>query len=158
MVVSSRKVLKCIYTFFVSTVPPSSLQMTQDGTSVDTLTVVVGTQSVIVCTALGARPAVSIEWYHRIGTGTETQITSAAAEEITENGDTSDTVSTLSYDISREYNGGQIKCVTSGQQVAERREDTAVLNVQCELYFTRKNLQFVYTLLYFTLLFFFFVQ
>ena len=107
--------------------------MTQDGTDVDTLTVVAGTPSDIVCTSLGARPAVTIEWYHRIGTdGTETQITSGVVEEITENGDTSDTVSTLTYDISKEYNGGQLRCVTTGQQVAQSREDIAVLNIQCK--------------------------
>ncbi len=107
--------------------------MTQDTRDVDTVTVVVGTPSDIVCTALGARPEVTIEWYHRIGTdGTETQITSGVAEEITENGDTSDTVSTLTYDISKEYNGGQLRCVTTGQQVAPNREDIATLNVQCK--------------------------
>ncbi len=106
--------------------------MTQDGTSVDTLTVVAGTPSDIVCTASGARPAVGIEWYHRIGTETETQITSGVVEEIKPSGDAFETISMLSYNTTKEHNGGQLKCVTTGQQVAQSREDIAALNVQCK--------------------------
>ena len=62
-------------------------------------------------------------------------ITSGASQTNTFNPDlTFDSVSTLQYSFSKEFNGGVLKCKTSGQALAESKEDTAVLNVQCKLF------------------------
>ena len=99
------------------------------------MSVTEGEPSAIICTAVGARPAVTIDWYHKTDGGSETQITDGLNQVDSPNAgnpDTFDSVSTLQYTASIEYNGGTLRCVTTGQEVAESSEDAATLNVQCK--------------------------
>ena len=106
--------------------------MTKDGTEVTTVTVTEGEPSNIVCTSLGSIPTVDILWTQQKDEMSE-DITSGAAQTNTSNPDfTVDSVSTLQYSFSKDYNGGMLKCMTSGQERAESKEDTAVLNVLCK--------------------------
>ena len=121
-----------ISVFLPFVVRSSFLVITQNGNGVSEVTVTEAEISEIVCTAVGARPAVTIDWYHKTPSGSETKITDGVTQVDTPNGDTFDSVSTLQYTVSKDYNGGTLRCVTTGQEVAESREDTATLNVQCK--------------------------
>ena len=117
------------------TVISSSIRMTQSGAEVNTVTVTAGRPSDIVCTAIGTRPVVVIDWYHQLRGGHEYKITEAVNQVNYTNmvdNYTFDTVSTLLYNASREHNGGTLRCMTTGQEVAESRESIASLNVQCK--------------------------
>ena len=106
--------------------------MTESGTEVTTVTVTEGEPSNIVCTSLGSIPIIDIMWMQQKD-GMSDGITSGASQTNTSNPDlTFDSVSTLQYSFSKDYNGGMLKCKSSGQALAESKEDTAVLNVQCK--------------------------
>ncbi|XP_072049827.1 uncharacterized protein [Amphiura filiformis] len=105
--------------------------MTQDGSDTSNVVVTEGEPSEIVCTAIGARPAVEIRWYHKTNGGSESTITEGVGSTEEDNGDgTFDTVGTLNYTASRNYNDGQLRCQTYGQQVAASREHISALNVR----------------------------
>ena len=114
--------------------------MTQDGIGATSVTVTAGqpSDSELMCTAVGIRPGVTIDWYHQTESGSETKITEGVSQIDLHNADDPkvfdvfDIVSTLQYNTSREYNGGTLKCRTTGQDGAETREDTAVMNVRCK--------------------------
>ncbi|XP_072049829.1 uncharacterized protein [Amphiura filiformis] len=109
----------------------TELKMTQDGSDTSTVVVTEDETSEIVCTAIGARPAVEIRWYHVTNGGSESRITAGVGSTEVDNGDgTFDTVGTLNYTASRNYNDGQLRCQTHGQQVAEFREHISTLNVR----------------------------
>ena len=99
------------------------------------MTVQDGVPSEIVCTAVGSRPEVDILWYQGTGADANQPITEGITKDVTSNPDDdarSDTVSTLQYTASKDYNGGTLRCVTYGQAVAGSEEDTASLNVLCK--------------------------
>ncbi|XP_072049823.1 cell adhesion molecule 2-like isoform X2 [Amphiura filiformis] len=109
----------------------TELKMTQDGSDTSNVVVTEGEPSEIVCTARGARPAVEIRWYRKTNGGSESRITAGVGSTEVDNGDgTFDTVGTLNYTASRNYNDGQLRCQTHGQQVAASREHISALNVR----------------------------
>ena len=115
----------------------SSLQMTHGGSDATTVTVTADVPSDIVCKAVAGRPVVTIDWYHKTTSGSETKITEGVSqiEEVNAGDpDTFDVTSTLSYTVSKDYNGGLLRCVTTGQynDATISIEDTATLTVQCK--------------------------
>ena len=108
--------------------------MTQNGNSTTTLEDI---PSEVTCEATGARPAVDITWYHQTNAGNESRITDISSQinyTNGENSDTFDTLSMLQYASNKDYNGGVISCLTTGQEVAQSRRANATLNVQCKYF------------------------
>ncbi|XP_072049866.1 uncharacterized protein [Amphiura filiformis] len=113
------------------TVPVDSCNITEHGTDVTLITITDGQSSDVTCTATRAKPAVDIWWYHRTQHGSEYRIITGVSQSNTSNGDgTFDTVSILQYIAIKEYNKGQLRCVTTGQDVAPSKEDVVTLNIQ----------------------------
>ncbi|XP_072048891.1 cell adhesion molecule 1-like [Amphiura filiformis] len=97
------------------------------------VTVIEGDTSAIVCTGIGYRPVVTIEWYHTKSGGQESQITDGVTQTEDPNAgdsDLFDVVSTLQYIADKEYNGGELECITTGQSAAPSQENISSLNVQ----------------------------
>ena len=121
--------------YLLSAEPATSITMTVEGTEVPEVTVTEGEPSTIVCTSLGSIPTIDILWTQEKDEMSE-DITSGAAQTNSSNPDlTFDSVSTLQYSFSKDYNEGMLKCKTSGQARAESKEDIAVLNVRCKYIF-----------------------
>lgn len=102
------------------------MTVTVNGASGSSVDVMADEELTLVCTAYGARPRVGIDWSNNgvIVTGdTETE---------SMNGDTTDTTSTLLYTPSRNDNGHEFQCVTTGQQAATPQSQSVMLNVQCK--------------------------
>ena len=113
--------------------PVTSCTISQNDVNVDLVTTTENQITEILCTAAEARPPVEIQWYHTNKEGVETIIIQGVSQTNVSNPDgTFDTVSTLQYNASKEYNGGTLRCVTRGQEVAESREDAVTLNIKCK--------------------------
>ncbi|XP_072049868.1 cell adhesion molecule 2-like isoform X2 [Amphiura filiformis] len=112
-------------------VPVVSCKISTHGADATVVTLTEGQLIEITCTVTRSRPAVDIWWYHRTQHGSEIRIISGVSQSNTSNGDgTFDTVSNLQYNASKEYNKGQLRCVTTGQEVAASKEDVVTLNIQ----------------------------
>ena len=106
----------------------TSVTMTVDGAPPGTpVNAREGVEMTLECLAVRARPAVSIDWTNGgVAVPGDTEV-------MTENGDVSDTRSTLLFTPSKEDDGNQLTCQTAGQVVAQPQSDSISLNVQCEL-------------------------
>ncbi|XP_071806614.1 uncharacterized protein [Asterias amurensis] len=102
----------------------TSVTITVNGASGSPVEVMTSEEQTLVCTAFGARPRVGIDW-----TNDGTSI-SGDTETESVNGDTTDTISTLLYTPTRNDNGHQFRCVTTGQEAATPQSQSVTLNVQ----------------------------
>ncbi|XP_072048470.1 uncharacterized protein [Amphiura filiformis] len=115
--------------------PPTSFRMTHNGIDVMVVTALEGESSDIVCTSIGSRPETDIWWYHRIKGGNFTRITNGVSQNATTNPDDTarfDTISTLQYINSKEFNGGELKCEVNGMEWADNVDAISYLNIQFE--------------------------
>ncbi|XP_072049831.1 cell adhesion molecule 2-like [Amphiura filiformis] len=117
--------------------PPISFKMTQNGSDVTMLKVLDGDSSDIVCTSIGSRPDIDIWWYHRMKEDDDfTRITKGVSQHSTINVNNTlrfDTVSTLRYIASKQFDGGVLKCEVIGLQMTEKVDAMAYLDVQYSL-------------------------
>ena len=104
----------------------TSVTITVNGASGSPVDVMAGEEQTLVCTAFGVRPRVGIDWTN--------DGTSLSGDTETErvNGDTTDTISTLLYTPTRNDNGHQFRCETTGQEAATPQSQSVTLNVQCK--------------------------
>ncbi|XP_033647084.1 kin of IRRE-like protein 2, partial [Asterias rubens] len=102
----------------------TNVTITVNGSSSSPVDVMAGEEQTLVCTAVGARPRVGIDW--------TIDGTSRSGDTETEsvNGDTTDTISTLLYTPTRNDNGHQFRCETTGQEAATPQSQSVTLNVQ----------------------------
>ncbi|XP_071806621.1 uncharacterized protein [Asterias amurensis] len=102
----------------------TSVTITVNGASCSPVDVLAGEEQTLVCTAFGARPRVGIDW-----TNDGTSL-SGDTETESVNGDKTNTISTLLYTPTRNDNGHQFRCVTTGQEAAIPQSQSVTLNVQ----------------------------
>ena len=89
----------------------------------------------IVCESVGSRPEVDLLWSHRKEGGSFIDITNDATEVDSVNpGDDarSDAVSTLKYTARRDFNGGELRCLTPERDLVAEMNDFAILKVLCK--------------------------
>ncbi|XP_033646563.1 kin of IRRE-like protein 1 [Asterias rubens] len=102
----------------------TSVTLTVNGAPCSPVDVIAGEEQTLVCTAFGARPRVGIDW-----TNDGTSL-SGDTETESVNGDTTDTISTLLYTPTRNDNGHQFRCETTGQEAATPQSQSVTLNVR----------------------------